>query len=176
MKVLIFGQIQQKSRPSWIRSVSNFAHWYIQWLSSSFLFIMYINYHQGSHKLWKFWFSAKFNKKMAASRPSYIWSISNFAHWYIQWLSTSILFIMYINYDHGSHNLWKFRFSAKKKPPVGHIGFDPFQILHTDTFNDRLQVSYSLCKWIMNSKGNILIFLWFLHFLTIRGPLLAKPV
>ena len=116
-------------------------------------------------------------KKMAASRPSYIWSISNYAHWYIQRLSTSFLFIMYINYDHGSHKLWKFWFSAKfsqKWPPVGHLGSDPCQILHTDTFNDCLQVSYSLCKWIINSKGHILIFLWFLRFLTTRGPLVKK--
>ena len=153
MKVLIFGQIQKRKmatiRPSWIWSMSNCAHRYIQWLSTSFLFIIYINYDHGSQKLWKFWFSAKFRKdKMAAIRPSWIWSISNFAHWYIPWLFTSFLFIIYLNYDHGPHKLWKFWFSAKfrkeKWPPFGHLGSDPSQIMHTNTFNDCLQVSYSL--------------------------------
>ncbi len=50
-------------RPSWIRSISSLAHWYIQWLSTSFLFSVYINYGHGSHKLWKFWFSAIFSKQ-----------------------------------------------------------------------------------------------------------------
>ena len=35
--------------------------------------------------------------------------------------------------------------SSIKLPPVGHLGSDPSQILHTDTFDDCLQVSYSLC-------------------------------
>jgi len=51
------------SRPFWIRSISNFAHLYMQWLSTSFLFIMYINYDHGSQKLWNFWFWAKFSKQ-----------------------------------------------------------------------------------------------------------------
>ena len=117
MKVLIFGQIQQRkmaaSRPSWILSISNFAHWYIQWLFTSFLFIMYINYDHGSHKLWVLIFGQIQQRKMAASWPSWIWFISNFAHWYIQWLPTSFLFIMHINYGHRSHKLWMFWFSAK---------------------------------------------------------------
>ena len=33
----------------------------------------------------------------------------------------------------------------RKWPPVGHLGSDQSQILHTDTFSDCLQVSYSLC-------------------------------
>ena len=98
-------------RPSWIRSVPSFAHGYIQSLSTSFLFIMYINYEHGSHKIWKFWFWVKFSQKMAASQPSWIWSISNFAHRYIQWLSTTFLFITYINYGHELHKLWMFWFS-----------------------------------------------------------------
>ena len=110
-------------RPSWIRSVSHFAHWYIRWLSTSLLFIMHINYDHGSHKLWMF--SQIQQRKMAASRPSGTRSISNFAHWYSRWLSTSFHFIMYINYDHGSHKLWMFWFSTKfskeKWSPVGHL-------------------------------------------------------
>ena len=73
MKDLIFGQIQQRqmaaSRSSWIRSISNFTHWYIRSLSTSFLFIMYINYDHGSHKLWKLWISAKFSIFLRSSRP-----------------------------------------------------------------------------------------------------------
>jgi len=129
------------SQLSCIRSVSNCAHWYIQWLSTSFLFIMYINYDHGSHKLWKIWFSAKFNKQNCASRPSCIPPVSNFANWYIQWLSTSFLFIMHINYDHGSHKSWKIQFSAKlaaSRPSWIR------SVLHTDTFNDYLQVSNAL--------------------------------
>ena len=33
----------------------------------------------------------------------------------------------------------------EKWPPVGHLGSDQSQVLHTDTFSDCLQVSYSLC-------------------------------
>ena len=33
----------------------------------------------------------------------------------------------------------------EKWPPIGHLGSDQSQILHTDTFSDYLQVSYSLC-------------------------------
>ena len=87
-------------------------------------------------------------RKMAAIRPSWIWTISNFAHWHIQWLSTSFLFITYINYDHGHTNYESSEFrpnSAKKWPPVGHLGYDPSQILHSNTFNGCPQVSYSLC-------------------------------
>jgi len=116
-----FSKKMAARQPSWIRSVSNFAHWYIQWLCTSFLFSKYINYDHGSHKLWKFWFLPNSAKKMAASRPSWIRSVPNFAHWYIQWLSTSFLFSMYINYDHGSHKLWKLWFStkfSKKCPPI----------------------------------------------------------
>ena len=36
--------------------------------------------------------------------------------------------------------------SAKKWPPVGHLGSDPSEILHTYTFHDCLQVSFSLRK------------------------------
>ena len=35
--------------------------------------------------------------------------------------------------------------STNKIAPVGHLASHPSQILQTDTFNDYLQVSYSLC-------------------------------
>ncbi len=146
---LTFENKMATSQPSWIRSILNFAHLYIQWLSTSFLFIMYINYDHGSHTLWNVWFWAKFSKQNG--RQS---AILDPIH--LKFCTLIHAMIVYKFSIHSEYKLWwwvtkimKFlilgEIQQTKSPPVGHYGSDPSQILHTYTFNDCLQVSYSLC-------------------------------
>ena len=132
MKVLIFGQIQQRkmaaSWPSWIWSISNLAHRYIQLLSKSFLFIMYINYER---------FDYRPNSAKKNGRQS---TILEPIH-----LKFCTLLQSMIGYKFPIHYIYKVwswvtqimkvlifsQIHKEKWPPVGHLGSDQSQILHT---------------------------------------------
>ena len=130
--------------------ISNFAHWCIQWLSTSFLFIVYINYDHGSHKLWKFWFSAKFSKKYG--RQSAILDRINLI--FCTPIHSMIIYKFPIHYVYKLRSwvtqIMKDSITGKiqqeKWPPVSHLGSDRPVILQPDRFHDLLQVCNSLCK------------------------------
>ena len=113
-------------------------------MSTSFLFIMYINCDHGSHKLWKIWFSTKFNKqngRQSAIEHPICLKFYTLIH-------SMIVYKFPIHYV---YKLWSWvtqimkdlifgQIQQIKWPLVGHFASDTSQILHTGTFNDSLQV------------------------------------
>ena len=138
------------SRTSWIRSVSNCAHLRIHPMIVYKYPVHYdINYDHGSQKLWKCWFLAKFSKKNG--RQSAI-----FDPIHLKFCTLVDSMLVYKFPIHYVYKLWSWvtqimnvlifsQIKQTKWQPVGHLGSDPSQILHTDTFDDCLQVSCSLC-------------------------------